>query len=333
MPVFVRTQEVEHDIGEAGSFALRVTSADVEARGVDGSTAHLRAMFELRAGSETEADELFDLARLQVTTGPGVMDVAEPRDLSSGIAALTRLFRSPSGVREMRVTAEVPRQARLQFNGVSADVTSTGIKGAQQYQTVSGDLVVNDAAHRVGVKSVSGDVSVRADEPIALDASAVSGDLYVVAPRLDQLTINTVSGDVEVEGELATDATHRVETVSGDFRLGTSGDLTLEVRGLSTDVGISLPHRAEGTRDRRRFVIGDGTASLAFSSMSGDISIRSSRRGPPPPSAQPTPPQAPASPPSPTHRSDAAADLDVLRALERGEIDVEEAARRLGEDR
>jgi hypothetical protein len=330
MPVFVRTQEVEHDIGEAGSFALRVTSADVELRGIDGSTASLRATFELRAGSEAEADELFELARLQVTTGPGVIDVEEASDMSSAIAGLTRLFRSPGGVREMRIAAEVPRRARLRFNGVSADMTSTGIMGPQQYQTVSGDLVINDTANTVGVKSVSGDLAVRADEPIALDANAVSGDLYVVAPRLDQLTINTVSGDIEVEGELATSAAHRVETVSGDFRLGTSGDLTLEVRGLSTDVGISLPHRAEGTRDRRRFVIGNGAASLAFSSMSGDVSVRSSRRAPP---APPAPPAAPAAPAAPTAPSDAAGDLDVLRALERGEIDVEEATRRLGRDR
>jgi hypothetical protein len=323
MAVFVRTQEVEHDIGEAGSFALRVTSADVELRGVDGSTVRVRATFELRAGSDAEADELFELARLRLTTGPRVMEAAEPRDVSSAIASLTRLFQTPSGVREMRVTADIPRRARVHVNGVSADVTSTGIKGPQQYQTVSGDLVVNDPASVVGVKSVSGDIAIRADEPIALNASAVSGDLYVVAPQVDQLTITTVSGDIEVEGELATDGAHRVETVSGDFRLGTSGDLTLEVRGLSTDVGISLPHRAEGTHDRRRFIIGNGGASLTFRSMSGDVSVRSSRRAPPAPSAA-------SHAPAPATSATPAGDVDVLRALERGEIDVEEAARRLG---
>jgi hypothetical protein len=326
MPVFVRTQEAEHDIGDAGSFALRVTSADVEMRGVDGSTARLRATFELRAGSDAVADELFELARLQVTTGSGVMEATEPSDLSSAVASLTRLFRSPSGVREMRVAAEVPGRARVRLNGVSADVTATGLKGPQHYESVSGDLVINDAADSVDVKSVSGNIAVRARERIALHASAVSGDLYVVAPRLDQLTVNTVSGDIELEGELATGAAHRVETVSGDFRLGTSGDLTLEVRGLSTDVGISLPHRAEGTRDRRRFVIGNGAAGLTFSSMSGDVSVRTSRRAP---LASPPAPRAPAPPGS---TPDPNRDLEVLRALERGEIDVEEAARRLGQE-
>jgi hypothetical protein len=331
MAVFVRTQEAEHDIGESGSFTLRVTSADAELRGVDGSTARMRATFELRAGSEAEADELFELARLEVTTGPGVMKAIEPRDLSSAIASLTRLAGAPSGVRQMRVEAEVPRRAQVRFVGVSADVTSTGVAGAQEYQTVSGDLVISDAADSLRVKSVSGDLAVRGNEPIDIEANSVSGDLYVAAPRLDRLAINTVSGNIEVEGELSPDAAHRAETVSGDFRLGTSGDLTLEVRGLSTDVGITLPHRAEGSRDRRRYVIGNGAASLAFSSMSGDVSIRSSRLAPHAPPAGPSapaPPEPPAPPASPTPGADR--ELDVLRALERGEIDVDEAARRLG---
>jgi hypothetical protein len=46
----------------------------------------------------------------------------------------------------------------------------------------------------------------------------------------------TVSGDVELEGELDPAAEHRVETVSGDLSLGAVAGLTLEVRGLSTDV-------------------------------------------------------------------------------------------------
>jgi len=99
--------------------------------------------------------------------------------------------------------------------------------------------------------------------------------------------------------------------------------LTVEVRGLSTDADIRLPHRSEGSRDRRRYVIGDGTAHLLFSSMSGDIEVRPPRRtgNAPPPPSPPAAPQPPA--------ADASAQMAVLQALERGEIDVEEATRRL----
>lgn len=320
MPVFVRTQEVEHEVGESARFWLRLTSADVELRAVDATAARLRATFELRAESDAEADELFERAQLRVTSAPGVLEVGEPRDVASAIAGLNRLLGAPSGVRRMRVEAEVPRRAEVRFVGVSADMTATGFAGPQRYQTVSGDFVLTDVTNEVRVKSVSGDVSIRASGPIDLEVSAVSGDVSAAAPRIDRLSATSVSGDIEVDGELAGGVPHRIETVSGDAGLGIVGDLTLEVRGLSTDVDIVLPHRTEGSRDRRRYVVGAGGPALAFSSMSGDVTVRASRRAPP---AAPYPDRG---------ATDAEHELDVLRALERGEIDVDEAARRLRRD-
>jgi hypothetical protein len=200
--------------------------------------------------------------------------------------------------------------------------------------------VITEVSDALRVKSVSGDVSIRAVGPIDLDATAVSGDLSIIAPRIGQLRVNTVSGDIEIDGDLAPGPGHRVETVSGDLGLGIAGNLALEVRGLSSDVDISLPHRSEGSRDRRRYIVGDGGPQVAFLSMSGDVSVRHSRRGPPAPVQPPTPPTPPV-PPTPPQLPGATADsprgsatddtdaLEVLRALERGEIDVDEANRRL----
>jgi hypothetical protein len=322
MAVFVRTQEIEHDIGETGTFALRVTSADVELRGVDGTVARLRASFELHAASEAEADRLLERTMLRSTTGPGSIEVAERRNGANAVAGVAQVFGSAAGVREMRVEADVPRRAHLRFNGVSANLTATGCVGSQRYQTVSGDLVLTEVGDSVRVKSVSGAVTVRASAPIELEATGVSGDISVAAPRIDLLRAGTVSGEIEVDGELAAGALHSVETVSGDLGIGLAGDLAIEVRGLSTDVDIALPHRTEGSRDRRRYVIGKGGPTLIFRSMSGDISVHASRR-------------APLAAAAARERSAARTDddLDVLRALERGEIDVDEAARRLGRER
>jgi DUF4097 and DUF4098 domain-containing protein YvlB len=208
-------------------------------------------------------------------------------------------------------------------------VTATGFRGPQQYRTVSGDLVLEDVGGDLRVKGVSSDISLRASETLSfLEINTVSGDVSAVAPAVEQLRVVTVSGDVELETALADGPEHRVETVSGDFSLGLrGGGLTVEVRGLSTDVDVRLPHRAEGSRDRRRYVIGDGGPDLLFSSMSGDIEVRAPHRGVPVP---PTPPEPP-KPPMP-RSVDGRQQLDVLRALERGEIDVDEAARRLAGD-
>jgi hypothetical protein len=205
---------------------------------------------------------------------------------------------------------------------VSSDLDVTGLSGEQRYRTVSGDLRVSDAAGSVRVESVSGDATVRADQPLAVQAQAVSGDLSITAPTLRSLKANTVSGDVELEAALADDGDFRVETVSGDLDVGLVGNAIFEIHGLSTDVSSELDHRLEGQVDRRRLIIGTGGPRLVFNSMSGDVNVRRPRRINARAAATP-----PASPPTVEEQE---SELEILRALERGEIDVEEATRRLG---
>ena len=328
MATFVRTQEIEHDIGPQGRFTLRVTSPDVELRAVDGGTARVRVEFELRGASDAHADDAFERLQYTVNRGEGLLEVAEPKRDSTGLAAIAGILGLSSDRVDTHVVAELPRGASVDFAGVSADVTVLGLRGDQSFKTVSGDLVMSDLGGSIAVNGVSSDITVRAERPISLRANTVSGDLSAIAPRFDSARVVSVSGDIELEGDLAPDQGHRFETVSGDLSLGVVGGVTLEVRGLSSDVDVSVAHRSEGSRDRRRYVIGNGAASVQFSSMSGDVSVHAARRiAAPPPPAAPAPPNPPAPPMSPPMSEDE--QLAILRALERGEIDVEDASRRL----
>ncbi|HJP71079.1 MAG TPA: DUF4097 family beta strand repeat-containing protein [Candidatus Limnocylindria bacterium] len=331
MATFVRTQQIEHPIGPNGRFALRVTSPDIELRASDDGTARVSVQFELRASTDAEADELFDRVRFHVREGDGFLEVTEPKRGDQGIGGIARMLGIGSARAEASVSAEVPAGTNLTYDGVSADVTAGGLRGDQEYRTVSGDLVLDRLAGTVRVRGVSSDVSIRTDDPLRLEVNTVSGDVSAFAPRFDDLRMVTVSGDVEIEGQLAEGQQHRIETVSGDLSLGVVGGMILEVRGLSTDVDISVPHRSEGSRDRRRYVVGDGAASVLFSSMSGDVSARGSRRfAAPIAPTPPAPPRAPAPPVAPSAPQVGADEqLEILRALERGEIDVDEATRRL----
>jgi hypothetical protein len=73
--------------------------------------------------------------------------------------------------------------------------------------------------------------------------------------------------------------------------------------------------------------VGDGAAAVAFSSMSGDLAVTRSRQQPAATEPAATAPATsrPATP-APDDRN------EILRALERGDIDVDEAMRRLGEN-
>jgi hypothetical protein len=319
MPTFSRTQTIEHAIGEGGRFELKVVAADTQLRGVPGASAHVRATFEISAESEQEADALFEAIRMRVAEGQGSLRVEE-RDqrASSGFgpnlaSAISKLLGGRSDY-ELTVEADVPAGAELRFEGVSADLTASGLRGEQRYVTVSGDLFLTELGGSARIESVSGDVTARGTEKLKVRAESVSGDISVMAPRIPALRAYAVSGDVEVEGELARVGEYRVETVSGDLTVGLQGSATFEVRGLATDVSSDLDHRVEGRFDRRRLVVGDGVPTFVFSSMSGDIAIRRPRRLAR--RAEPTEPGG-------------ADELQILQALERGEIDVDEATRRL----
>jgi len=318
MATYVRTQSIEHPVGERGRVSIKVTEGDVQIQGVAGSDARIRATFEIRASSDDEADRIFEAIKLEVASGAGVLSVEEPSGGPSIGKVISRLF-GGLGYDDLAVEAYLPAGVELHLAVVSSDVEASGLRGDQRYATVSGDMLLNDTGGTVHLNAVSGDATIRASEPISVFAEAVSGDLVVVTPQLLALRASSVSGDVELEAELAPGGDFRVETVSGDFSVGLLGPAVFDVRGLSTDVNSELDHRLEGRSDRRRLVIGQGGPTVVFSSMSGDIDVRRPRHLDPRPTAPRPAPTAPG----------ADAQMEILQQLERGEISVDEATRRL----
>jgi hypothetical protein len=318
MARYRRIQTISHDIGPAGQVVLLVSSADVRLAAAEGSTAELHATFEVSAGSEAEADARFEAAKLRVVAASGRLEASEEGSERGLGAAFGRLL-GGSDVDLSHVEGSAPPGCRLEVRAVSGDLQTTGFGGEQRLHTVSGDLRIAETGGDIEVHSVSGDVSLRAGSDVVLSVDTVSGDVSAEAPTFRRLDVNAVSGDVSVDGGLGP-GPHTVDTVSGDMRLATGSGVTVSVRGLATDVHSSLPHQLEGSADRRRLIVGDGAAPMAFSSMSGDLSITRSRQAPPPA-------PAPAAVPGSTSGDERTA---ILTALERGDIDVDEAMRRLG---
>lgn len=270
--------------------------------------------------------------------------------------------------RTVDLDVTVPRHAAVTVRTTSGDVTAAGLAGPTRWSTVSGSLSLDLDGGPVTVRSASGDVELRAHAAIALEARTVSGSVEVRAPRLLGLRVETTSGDVAIEGELDAAGDHAIGTVSGDVRLGTNSPVRLETRSVTGDVDAKVPHRTEGSRGRRTIVVGAGSVPVAVRTMSGDVTLRPAPEAdavpmgparaagptastveppvvpePPAPPVAPEPPLAPEreaapAPAAPAPAASAgetaidrreAARLDVLRALERGELDVESAGRRL----
>lgn len=312
------TAPISHRIGAEGTLSLRTVAGTVRLRGNDGDVATVSA-----TSASGEA------ARLVVRREAGSL-LVEPEQRERSFLGVAFGTDAP----EIDFVVELPRRARIELQSVSADVDGEGLHGDQSYKLVSGDVELERLGGRLEIQSVSGDARVAAELPLDVNARTTSGDIHVEAAGLTLLRLRSVSGDVAIAGRLLPGPEHRVETVSGDLAIRPQGGLTVEVAGSA----VGPVTASEGTLGRnagsRQLVFGDGSARLRFRSMSGELHVIGSEERSAAAPAAVTPAAATPAAATPARATPAAAreQLAILQAVERGEMDVEEASRLLSEE-
>lgn len=303
---------LEHEVGAEGVIMLRLEHGEVRLHGSDGHRA------VIRSGHGSSLDDLV------VERGDGSLAISSRRDGSFGTG---RRGRDRGAI---ALELDVPRRAAIVVESGDADVSADGLAGEQRYRTASGDVRLREVTGTIGVDAVSGDVAVRASGTASLALRTVSGELEILAATIARLRAATTSGDVDVEGRFEGEGPFSIETVSGDARLAPANDVRVETSTISGDVASELEATRDGRRGRQTLVIGRGDGPVVtFRSTSGDLVVTRPTAPSSPPATGPQDPvgTTTSAPVIPT--GDAADDLAILRALERGEIDVAEAGRRL----
>jgi hypothetical protein len=307
----------DHAIGSSGGVTVRFVDWDVELRAVDGDRVRVT-----ESGGGALPDDL------DIETTPTGITLRQQAGIGIGVPGdLSR--------QEVRLVVELPEGAEVDVQTASSDIIATGLHGAQRFRTASGDLYLGEAAGHVNAEAVSGDIAIRATGSIGLALKTVSGDVAVSGGRLERLAVATTSGDILLATEFGA-GPHAISTLSGDALVEADRGIRITARTVAGDLSSELPHTSEGGPGRRALVIGDGAISLEFRSVSGDLRVvgpgRLSFEFPPPspPDGAGDESSAPAA--SDTTPTSDAADgtrLDILRALERGELDIAEASERL----
>jgi hypothetical protein len=279
-------------------------------------------------------------------------------EVPQAITGRVEIHSASGDVRIEGVTSEIA------LNTMSGDVRVVRTRGDLALQTASGDLFVEGTTGRLSAQTASGDVRVTSARIEGFHIQTANGDILLDALLTGDGPFRgqTASGDVHLTLRRSTAggedpmATLAYQTVSGDAHV-TQPFRKTGRRLWQAGSGHSGP-RIDVTTVSGDLVAGFGIAESAFASTPTPASSTDDV-----PLAPPTPPVAPAAgivptpPSSPTGpapltvsrpdseidlaatgaRSDAAQPteqdeavrLAVLEAVERGEIDVEEALRRL----
>jgi hypothetical protein len=297
---------LEHRIGSDGLCSIRVRHGDVRLRAVDGET------MVVRERHDRDLEGMFD-----ITLGDGSVSIGES-------LGNRRSGGSPD------VEIDLPRRATVVVETSSGDLEVDGLTGDQRYRTASGYLRFRGVGGTLSIEVHSGDVDVAATAEADLNLRSLSGDVELRAGTLRSLRVNTTSGDLKAAGRLLGPGPFSIESVSGDVLLAPAGDVRVELTTLSGDLRSDVGGVIEHGRGRQSVAIGSGGPLLSIRSTSGDVTVVRAVPVSEPREAEVTPGEAAA---APANGAIAAAYDDarmrILRSLERGEIDVAEATRRL----
>jgi DUF4097 and DUF4098 domain-containing protein YvlB len=325
-------REERFDVAPASELSVSNVSGRTKVTAADTS--------EIAVRYTTRSSKFSENAQVEVTKiGNRVSVQTKPR--GTGILNFSRSI----GV-EYDIT--VPRDCSVTLQAVSSTLKLEGTRGNTGIRTVSGDVEIADVAGDTSITTVSGDVKAH-HLAGTLICRSTSGDAEVRASRLRRFSLNSVSGDFIVETPLTRDEQCNAKTISGDLQLliPPSTGATVQLKSVSGSVSCDFP--AEIIKAGRRHWqgrINGGGGNVEMNSISGDLRVGSSVA---------TATDLPAAETSARHSDhpahDAFADspmdtgdgmgpsesdeqdepsvADILSALERGEISVEDAMARI----
>lgn len=207
--------------------------------------------------------------------------------------------RSNSGGSDLVV--RVPEMSALRVNTVSADQEIDGVRGLQRLQAVSGLIHAESSGEDFQAKTISGDIlvtgstgakpaiytltTVSGDITLSkilgeIEVETVSGDMTIEANELTRARIRTTNGDAEIAARLPSGARLDAETINGDVSLKVLGNVDAEFNVHTFNGDIVSCYGEEAVRSRERgpghdlnFTRGSGSARVMIRTLNGGVDL------------------------------------------------------------
>lgn len=221
------------------------------------------------------------------------------------------------------------RRARENVNG---SVNLRGLSSKAEASSVNGSVSLQQVSGRIDASTVNG--SLRGEQLSgSAELSTVNGGLELNEARLTVLDARTVSGDIRAAMAIDPAGTYSFSSTNSSCLLVIPPDsrCSLTMQAVNGGVEVELPHQTVASEMRPAFsrwvgTLNGGGAALSFCTINGGLRVASSQptgagmgaaldereaRAEPEPSAPST--------------------MDILRAVERGEMTADEAMQKIRE--
>lgn len=249
----------------------------------------------------------------------------------------------------------------LDVHSVNGNITLEDLAGDISAATVNSSIEGRRLDGELAVETVSGQVELLDSRLTIVKAQSVDGSIRATG-QIDQLRAEAVNGAVHLTSSLHPEGQYSLKTVNGSFHLAVPPDTACDIdaEGLNVDVACELPNTVEEQRwgSWSGRVNDGGGAQIKFNTVNGTLRLTAEEApvtaAPEKPieetAAEPAPavPEPPAEPTPPTPESPIEAEpageefvgvkeeiapsfskMDVLKAVERGELTVEQALEHL----
>jgi DUF4097 and DUF4098 domain-containing protein YvlB len=137
----------------------------------------------------------------------------------------------------------IPRQSKVYYSAVNADVELAQVRGGAKVETVNGSIDVKELAGRIRLESVNGRIAADSLEG-DVRISTVNGTIDSRSSKGKEDSYESVNGNIEVFSE---SGDINVETVNGDIELalGNVNQLNMDTVNGSIEAKLELEENGE----------------------------------------------------------------------------------------
>lgn len=284
------------NIGASGELEISNLSGDIVITRGGGSRVQIEALKIAHAGTPDAAREALGLV---------TVDFVERGSRAEVRTSYPRNERRNLNV-SVQYTVSAPEHTRISARSLSGNIRVSDIRGDLKLVSLSGNVVVQNAARVVSAQSTSGNVeitnlrsdvaleaktvsghlAVRQSSARAMELGSVSGDLVISDVTCDRLEAQTISGSIDFASPLQRNGRYELTAHSGVVKMVPRGNVGFELEASSfsgtIETALELQNvtqnasgagwrRAGGRTRSLSGTYGDGSATLEVTTFSGTV--------------------------------------------------------------